>query len=85
MPDSKEDYRQLIDKPWGRMFYDMVFRQLNLSDDVPDRKRIVCELARVLKGGGIFSVVKHNLAFPCLKITISNSRRGGMIKCWSWK
>jgi len=135
MPDSKEDYRQLIDKPWGRMFYDMVFRQLDLSDDVPlrildfgagfcvaanhyaghhkvtavepdekmlelrvrelpfelmngdigtlsryeedtfdvvlchnvleyvpDRKRIVCELARVLKRGGIFSVVKHNLA-----------------------
>lgn len=135
MPSSKEDYRQLIDKPWGRMFYDMVFRQLDLSDDVPlrildfgagfcvtanhyaahhkvtavepdeemrklrvrklpfelingdietmssyeegtfdivlchnvleyapDRKRIVCGLARVLKQGGIFSVVKHNLA-----------------------
>ncbi len=32
---SIEDYRQLIDRPWGRMFYDMVFRQLDLSDDVP--------------------------------------------------
>ncbi len=135
MPGSKEDYRQLINKPWGRMFYDMVFRQLDLSDDVPlrildfgagfcvaanhyaghhkvtavepdekmrdlrvrelpfeligggietlsmyeedafdvvlchnvleyipDRKQIVCGLARVLKRGGIFSVVKHNLA-----------------------
>lgn len=135
MPDSKEDYRQLVDKPWGRMFYDMVFRQLGLSADVPlrildfgagfcisanhyarhhkvvavepdgkmrelcvrelpfelingdietlgrydegtfdvvlchnvleytpDRKRIVYGLARLLKQGGIFSVVKHNLA-----------------------
>ncbi len=219
MPGSKEDYRQLIDKPWGRMFYDMVFRQLDLPDDVPlrildfgagfcvtanhyaghhkvtavepdekmrelcvrelpfelingdietlnryeegtfdvvlchnvleyvpDRERIIYGLARVLKQGGIFSVVKHNLAgrimasavfsdnpetalelleggdrennmfgqrntyedasimepgrecvlelkkmfgirtfFHCPKITMSNSRRSGMTKCWSWK
>lgn len=32
MPNSIYDYRQLIDKPWGRMFYDMVFRQLDVSD-----------------------------------------------------
>ncbi|MDE6762058.1 MAG: methyltransferase domain-containing protein [Oscillospiraceae bacterium] len=35
MPNSINDYRQLIDKPWGRMFYDMIFRQLDLSDNVP--------------------------------------------------
>lgn len=34
MPNSIIDYRQLIDKPWGRMFYDMIFRQLDLSNDV---------------------------------------------------
>lgn len=34
MPGSITDYRQLTDKPWGRMFYDMIFRQLALSDDV---------------------------------------------------
>ncbi len=34
----------------------------NVLEYVPDRKRIVCGLARVLKRGGIFSVVKHNLA-----------------------
>ncbi|MDE6747342.1 MAG: class I SAM-dependent methyltransferase, partial [Oscillospiraceae bacterium] len=35
MPNSINDYRQLIDKPWGRMFYDMIFRQLDLSDNIP--------------------------------------------------
>lgn len=35
MPSSIIDYRQLIDKPWGRMFYDMIFKQLDLSDDIP--------------------------------------------------
>lgn len=35
MPSSINDYRQLIDKPWGRMFYDMIFRQLDLPNDVP--------------------------------------------------
>ena len=34
MPSSIIDYRQLIDKPWGRMFYDMIFRQLDLSNDI---------------------------------------------------
>ena len=37
MPSSMEDYRQLVDKPWGRMFYDMVFRQLAWRNDVPRR------------------------------------------------
>lgn len=35
MPNSINDYRQLIDKPWGRMFYDMIFRQLDLSNNIP--------------------------------------------------
>ena len=34
MPSSIIDYRQLIDKPWGRMFYDMIFRQLDLPNDI---------------------------------------------------
>ncbi len=33
MPDSIDDYRRLIELPWGRIFYDMIFRQLNLSND----------------------------------------------------
>ena len=35
MPSSIKDYRELIQKPWGRMFYEMIFRQLNLSDGKP--------------------------------------------------
>lgn len=35
MPSSIKDYRALIDKPWGRMFYEMIFRQLNISDRKP--------------------------------------------------
>lgn len=34
MAGSIIDYRQLIDKPWGRMFYDMIYRQLDLSNDI---------------------------------------------------
>lgn len=30
MPDSIEDYRNLIEQPWGKMFYDMIFAQLDL-------------------------------------------------------
>ena len=35
MPNSINDYRQLIDKPWGKIFYDIIFRQLDLSDSAP--------------------------------------------------
>ncbi len=53
MPSSKEDYRQLIDQPWGRMFYDMVLRQLDLSDDVP---------LRILDFGAGFCVTANHYA-----------------------
>ena len=33
MPNSIEDYRNLIEQPWGKMFYDMIFRQLNFQND----------------------------------------------------
>lgn len=33
MPNSIEDYRNLIEQPWGKMFYDMIFRQLDFSTD----------------------------------------------------
>ncbi|WP_029324670.1 class I SAM-dependent methyltransferase [Butyrivibrio sp. AE3004] len=28
-----KDYRNMVEQPWGRMFYDLVFRQLNISND----------------------------------------------------
>ena len=33
MPDSIQSYRNLVEEPWGRMFYDLVFDQLPISDE----------------------------------------------------
>ncbi|WP_026511709.1 class I SAM-dependent methyltransferase [Butyrivibrio sp. LC3010] len=28
-----KDYRNMVEQPWGRMFYDLIFRQLDVSND----------------------------------------------------
>lgn len=33
MPNSIKDYRNMINQPWGRMFYDMIYKQLDLPKD----------------------------------------------------
>ena len=33
MPSSIKDYRELIEQPWGRMFYEMIYRQLSIPDN----------------------------------------------------
>ncbi len=33
MPSSVKDYRNLIEQPWGRMFYDMLYKQLDLQEN----------------------------------------------------
>jgi len=33
MPSSVKDYRNLIEQPWGKMFYDMIYKQLDLPKD----------------------------------------------------
>lgn len=33
MPNSIKDYRNMIEQPWGKMFYDIVHNQLNLQND----------------------------------------------------
>lgn len=53
MPNSVEDYRALVDKPWGRMFYDMIYCQLGLSAD----KRM-----RILDFGAGFCVAADHYA-----------------------
>ena len=35
MPSSINNYRKLIEQPWGKMFYDMIFHQLDLSGNSP--------------------------------------------------
>lgn len=32
MPNSIKDYRNLIEQPWGKMFYDQIYSQLNLDN-----------------------------------------------------
>lgn len=34
MPSTISDYRNLIEQPWGKMFYDLIFSQLNLTDKI---------------------------------------------------
>ena len=145
MPSSINDYRKLIEQPWGKMFYDALFHQLDLPEDhslnildfgagfcvtashyapfhhvtaiepskemldlrrrdncskyacihggieevrkqsiaafdlvichnvleyVPDKERILTELANVLKQGGRLSIVKHNPAGRILAYSV---------------
>ena len=53
MSDSISEYRKMIDQPWGRMFYDLIFRQLLIPD---------CRRARVLDFGAGFCVTANHYA-----------------------
>lgn len=33
MPTPIENYRNVVEQPWGKIFYDIIFRQLNFSND----------------------------------------------------
>lgn len=33
MPNSIKYYRELIEQPWGRMFYEMICRQLSIPEN----------------------------------------------------
>ena len=33
MSGSIENYRKMVEQPWGKMFYEQIFRQLDISDD----------------------------------------------------
>lgn len=33
MASAIENYRNMVDKPWGKMFYDLIFRQLDIPND----------------------------------------------------
>ena len=34
-----KDYRNMVEQPWGKLFYEMIFKQLNIPDD--KKKRIL--------------------------------------------
>ena len=33
MTNTVQNYRNMVEQPWGRMFYELIYRQLNLPDD----------------------------------------------------
>lgn len=154
MPSTINDYRQLVEKPWGKMFYDMIYRQLSLPTDpplsildfgagfcvtashyaqhhkvtavepneemlhlklsadcdmncihggietlsgqedgafdvvlchnvleyVPNKEQILQELTRVLKPGGILSIVKHNLPGRILASAVFSDDPGAALR-----
>ena len=32
MSDAIKNYRSMVDQPWGRMFYELIYKQLDVSD-----------------------------------------------------
>ena len=39
MSGSIKEYRTMVDQPWGKMFYEQIYRQLNISND--QKKKIL--------------------------------------------
>lgn len=33
MSDAIKNYRNMVEQPWGKMFYELIYRQLNVSND----------------------------------------------------
>lgn len=53
MSGSVKDYRKMIEQPWGRMFYDLLYRQLIIPDD---------KKARILDFGAGFCLTAGHYA-----------------------
>ncbi len=48
-----KDYRNMVEQPWGRMFYDLIYRQLDISND----KRL-----KILDFGAGFCITSNHYA-----------------------
>ena len=53
MSGSIENYRKMVEQPWGKMFYEQIFRQL----DIPDDRRI-----KILDFGAGFCITAGHYA-----------------------
>ena len=53
MSGSIKEYRKMVEQPWGRMFYELIYKQLNIPDD----KRI-----RILDFGAGFCITANHYA-----------------------
>lgn len=53
MSDAIRKYRDMVEQPWGKMFYDLIFRQLN----IPNEKRV-----KILDFGAGFCLTANHYA-----------------------
>ncbi len=53
MSDGIKNYRKMVEQPWGRMFYDLIFRQL----DIPEDKKL-----KILDFGAGFCITADHYA-----------------------
>ena len=53
MSDAVKKYRNMVEQPWGKMFYELIFRQLN----IPEEKRL-----KILDFGAGFCITTDHYA-----------------------
>ncbi len=53
MSDAIKNYRSMVDQPWGRMFYELIYKQLDLSD---------CKKLKILDFGAGFCITADHYA-----------------------
>ena len=53
MSDAIKNYRSMVDQPWGRMFYELIYKQLDVSD---------CKKLKILDFGAGFCITADHYA-----------------------
>lgn len=53
MSDAIKNYRSMVDQPWGRMFYELIYKQLDVSD---------CKRLKILDFGAGFCITADHYA-----------------------
>ena len=53
MSDAIKNYRSMVDQPWGRMFYELIYKQLDVSD---------CKRMKILDFGAGFCITADHYA-----------------------
>ena len=59
MSDAIKNYRSMVDQPWGRTFYELIYKQLNVSD---------CKKLKILDFGAGFCITADHYA-KCHDVT----------------
>lgn len=66
MPSSIKDYRNLIEQPWGKMFYELIYHQLDIKDN---------ERLNILDFGAGFCVTANHYAANHNVIAVEPNRK----------